>query len=104
MDAHARPPEALRLQYKHYQKLSLQALDDDPDLFDIRRPNLAACHDRNFFHHPPDDITNLYSTFLGDHVNTLPSSVTSARLYEHPDLPGTPLLLHGTQSSFLSPR
>ena len=93
MDAHARPPEALRRQYKHYQKLSLDALNADPDLFDIHRPdNLAACHSRNFFHHPPDDITNLYSTFLGEPVNTLPPSVTSARLYEHPDLPGMPLL------------
>jgi alkylated DNA repair protein alkB family protein 1 len=103
MDAHARPPEALRRQYKHYQKLSQEALDADPVLFDIHRPdNLAACHSRSFFHHPSNDITNLYSTFLGEPVNTLPPSVTSARLYEHQDLPGTPLSKHGAQSSFLS--
>lgn len=103
MDAHARPPEALRRQYKHYQKLSLQALHDDPDLFDLRRPNLAACHERNFFPHHPDHITNLYSTFLADHVNTLPPSVPSARLYEHSHLPGTLPLSHGIRTSFLSP-
>jgi alkylated DNA repair protein alkB family protein 1 len=103
LDAHARPPEALRCQYKHYQKLSRNALDDDPDLLDSRRPGLSACHDRNFFHRSPDDITNLYSDFVGEPVDTLPPSLTSAGLYEHPHVPGTSLLLHGAQSSILSP-
>jgi hypothetical protein len=102
LDAHARPPEVLRQQYKHYQKASIHALDNDPDLFDISRPNLSACSDRNFLHHPPDDIINIYSTFLSEPVDTLPPSVESARLYEHPDLPGMTLSENGSQNSFLS--
>jgi hypothetical protein len=102
LDAHARPPELFRQQFKYYQKASIDTLDVDPDLFDLVRPNLSSCYDRNFFHHPPDDITNLYSTFLGNSVNTLPPSISNARLYEHPDLPGMPLAEHGSRSSCLS--
>jgi alkylated DNA repair protein alkB family protein 1 len=104
LDAHARPPELLRQQYKRYQKASIHALDNDPDLFDFSRLNLSACSDRNFFHYPPDDLINIYSTFLGELVDTLPPSVKSARLYEHPDLPGMPLSEHGPRNSFLSLR
>ncbi|KEQ60085.1 uncharacterized protein M437DRAFT_55067 [Aureobasidium melanogenum CBS 110374] len=46
LDAHARPPEDLRRQYKHYQKASIQLLDADPDLFDTNRRNLSAYRHR----------------------------------------------------------
>ncbi|KAH0174088.1 oxidoreductase, partial [Aureobasidium melanogenum] len=88
LDAHARPPEDLRRQYKHYQKASTQALDADPDLFDTHRRNLSAYQARNFFQQAPDDITRLYSYFLGEPVITLPPSIESATIYEHPDAPG----------------
>lgn len=100
LDAHARPPEDLRRQYKHYQKASIQLLDADPDLFDTNRRNLSAYRDRNFFQQPPDDITRLYSHFLGEPVTTLPPAIESATIYEHPDAPGTPSSLHGIRFSF----
>jgi hypothetical protein len=96
LDAHARPPEAFRQQFKYYQKASIHTLNTDPDLFDLARPNLSSCYHRNFFHQSPDHVTNIYSTFLGDRVNTLPPSPSNPRLYEHPDLPGMPLSEHGS--------
>lgn len=102
LDAHARPPEDLRQQYKHYQKASTQLLNADPDLFDTHRPNLPAYQGRNLFERAPDDLTRVYSHFLGEPVITLPPSIKSARLYEHPDAPGTPNPLHAVPNSFLS--
>ncbi|KAI4731390.1 hypothetical protein E4T49_01026 [Aureobasidium sp. EXF-10728] len=96
LDAHARPPEALRRQYKHYQKASTHVLDADPDLFDIHRRNLSLYQDRNFFQQAPDEITNLYSRFLAEPLDALPPSFQSARIYEHPDAPGMPKLRWAT--------
>ncbi|CAD0100958.1 unnamed protein product [Aureobasidium mustum] len=77
LDAHARPPEDLH-----------------PDLFDTQRRNLSAYQDRNLFQQaPPDDITTVYSRFLGKPVTTLPPSIESAIIYEHPDAPDIQLAL-----------
>ena len=104
LDAHARPPDALRLQYKHYQKASIHALDQDPDLFDAHRRNLNAYDDRNFHQREPEAIQNIYSRFLGEPLNTPPTSFQSARLYEHPDVPGRCRPSASTRSLFLSLR
>ncbi|THZ02539.1 oxidoreductase [Aureobasidium pullulans] len=93
LDAHARPPDALRLQYKHYQKASIHALDQDPVLFDAHRRNLNAYDDRNFHQREPEAIQNIYSRFLGEPVNIPPTSIQSAKLYEHPDVPEVQLSL-----------
>ena len=100
LDAHARPPEVLRRQYKHYQKASPQLLDADPDLFDTQRRNLSAYQDRNLFQQAPDDITTVYSRFLGKPVTALPPSIETAIIYEHPDAPGTPFFLYGLRVFF----
>ena len=37
LNAHDRPPASIKSVYKRYQKLSLEAVQSDPTLFDFRR-------------------------------------------------------------------
>ena len=42
LDAHARPPESLRVRFKNMQKLSPDAIDDDPEILDFNKPESTA--------------------------------------------------------------
>lgn len=94
-DAHARPPDDLRLLYKRYQKASNQALDTDPDLFDALRSPMAPFDHPDLLQTSPEHIDHVYSRFLGSHSDV----AIQPQVYEHPSVPGRlPESLHRLHS------
>ena len=69
LDAHAKPPEAIRQVYKHFQKLKPQALDQDENIIDT-----SLVHDAHPHLSPtsllqlPADIRETFIDFAGVQV------------------------------------
>ncbi|KAJ9619843.1 hypothetical protein H2203_008114 [Taxawa tesnikishii (nom. ined.)] len=87
LDAHARPPDHLRILYKRYQKMKRQDLDADDVIFDHRKNRLAGFTARSV-PQPPLTLQIVFSQFLQS-PNERSEIDTAARdFYEHPLLPG----------------
>lgn len=87
LDAHARPPESIRTQYKRYQKLSRAALASDPDVFDPRRDNLAGCLESSY--QLPTEVRHVMHQFLQDTSSSASVEPPHCpKAYEHPRVPG----------------
>ncbi|KAF2208826.1 hypothetical protein CERZMDRAFT_48497 [Cercospora zeae-maydis SCOH1-5] len=94
MDAHARPPEALRVMYKTYQKANAEAvlgqadlvqLGKEPDCCDAARPTPDVGL--------PDDLCSIFAKFLDHEVSYLRRTCTRLQfllnevgLYIYPSL------------------
>lgn len=88
LDAHERPPEAIRNIYKKYQKMQREALALDRDIIDgpSEAPSGALRVVRRFDF---EELRPTFDAFTGpsrpsDHEN-LQDTVP---VYEHPDIPG----------------
>jgi len=86
LDAHARPPEAIRLLYKRHQRLPIGDINTDPNVFDFQRQSFAGCTESSL--DMPEDIHKVFSRFLGDDVGG-DMHMTQSQAYEHPRVPGT---------------
>lgn len=85
LDAHARPPDLLRQRYKQCQRASLNTIDADRHIFDVRRGCLAGCIQSPFV--LPNDIQQVISRFLHP-TQTSGADSTDPLVYEHPSVPG----------------
>jgi len=95
LDAHARPPEVLKVVYKQYQKLRGGDLDARTDLIDHSTNDHVTVKDLHGVHGqaPPDDMQRVFDGFVGlCHVRP---SLTArdypelpARVYEVSNMPG----------------
>ncbi|EKG12796.1 hypothetical protein MPH_10039 [Macrophomina phaseolina MS6] len=99
LDPHQRPPDPIRNAYKKYQKLRGAALDDDPELLDLRGRN-SVDGLRVVRSLSSADLRAAFRAFLAD------GSTTSSALpeepvpvYEHRCMPG----LHIVPSLFPAP-
>jgi len=86
LDAHAKPPEAIRLLYKRHQKLPVQDINTDPEVFDFQHQSFAGCTESSL--DLSEDIQQVFSRFLGEQVGS-EVHMTQSRAYEHPRVPGT---------------
>jgi hypothetical protein len=83
-DAHAKPPQAIREVYKHFQKLKLDAVDQDDTIIDTR----------DFSEHPdvshssvlqlPTNVRQTFADFAGAQI----SDSTMPTVYSVNAIPG----------------
>ncbi|KAL1297820.1 hypothetical protein AAFC00_006349 [Neodothiora populina] len=102
LDAHARPPEAIRLRYKNYQKMPRHAIDVSTDIFDAEQQSWAGC---GISRTPlPQSIHQVFERFSQDPLPHYDEK-KSPLAYEHPKVPGLiiipSLLPPSTQLSLL---
>ncbi len=67
LDAHEKPPDVLRELFKRYQKVSQDALHNDPDIVDFRR-GLSDSQQMEFHHfpwHKMNSTNALFQSFRG---------------------------------------
>jgi len=111
LDAHAKPPQALRDVYKRYQKMPARDLASDTNVFDINHGHTAGfenTNDARTLLELPGDIRQVIARFLesvlqsngGDegHFNH------EMHVFEHPDAPGRHLRLQQNHESSLRGR
>ena len=85
LDAHAKPPEAIRQVYKHFQKLNPRALDQDDDVIDTHQ-----LHDQHPHVSPssllqlPANIRETFTDFVGGQVTI----ADEAKVYSVNAIPG----------------
>ena len=93
LDPHERPPDGIRNVYKKYQKMKLNALNNDPDIIDLASHDASASTTSTKVHvvkeYATKDLTAIFQAFAGQDVAldviTIPDSVP---VYEHDDMPG----------------
>ncbi|ENH99190.1 hypothetical protein COCC4DRAFT_66729 [Bipolaris maydis ATCC 48331] len=93
LDPHERPPDGIRNVYKKYQKMKLDALNNDPDIVDLASHDASASTTNTKVHvvkeYATKDLTAIFQAFAGQGVAlddmTIPDSVP---VYEHDDMPG----------------
>lgn len=88
LDAYARPPEALRLHYKRYQKSSINVISHDDDIFDAERQSFAGCIPSSL--NLPPELQDVFRHFLEQQDDKVGNLLKMHPLaYEHPHVPGT---------------
>ena len=86
LNAHAKPPDAIREVYKRYQKLDAAALNAQPDLIDPRDAKDERLLPTNVLQ-LPTNLREIFTDFTGHH-DTAQSPLPS--VFETKDLPGKP--------------
>jgi hypothetical protein len=74
-DAHAKPPEAIRQVYKHFQKLKPDTLDQDNSIIDTRRLREHPDVSRSDLLQLPTSVRQTFADFAGAQVSysTMPT-------------------------------
>ena len=90
LDPHDRPPEFIKSVYKRYQKLTLEAIQSDPTILDVRRSlsSEQQCRVREIGSVPLSSINNACShlKFTEAHPGMGPSG--DVPIYETDAVPG----------------
>ncbi|OJD36600.1 alkylated dna repair protein [Diplodia corticola] len=88
LDAHERPPEHIRNVYKKYQKLRGNALNNDPELLDLRDGN-AVDQLRVVRSLAPADLRSAFQNFAAtEGSDSFTLADTPLPVYEHRHMPG----------------
>lgn len=69
LDAHAKPPEAIRQVYKHFQKLSPRAVDEDSNIVDASKLNGNSNVSPLSILQLPADVRQTFIDFAGGQVS-----------------------------------
>lgn len=84
LDAHAKPPEAIRQVYKHFQKLDPPKIDQDSDLIDSRHLSSNPDVSPSSLLQIPADVRQTFIDFAGGQV----SETEKAMVYSVNAIPG----------------
>jgi alkylated DNA repair protein alkB family protein 1 len=93
LDPHERPPDSIRSVYKKYQKIKLEALNNDPDIVHLAGDDASAPAANTKVHlikeYAAKDLTATFYAFAGQDAQLGHMSIpTSVPVYEHDDMPG----------------
>ena len=98
LDAHAKPPQALRDVYKRYQKMPSKDLSNDMNVFDMHSRHMAgfnSTNDARRLLELPADIRQIIARFLSSATTSNEGHQIQfnheMHVYEHPDAPGRQL-------------
>lgn len=90
LDAHERPPEAIRQRYKEYQKLSLSDIDSHPDIIDLQRVPENGLPGGGIYQEGTlsgDTLKTVFADFMEDNCNENAHS-QDVPIYAHPAVSG----------------
>jgi hypothetical protein len=68
-DAHAKPPEAIRQVYKHFQKLKPDAVDQDANVLDTRELSEHPDVSPSSVLKLPTNVRQTFTDFAGAQIN-----------------------------------
>jgi hypothetical protein len=87
LNAHERPPEAIRQRYKSLQKASLSEIDTDETILDPKALNPNDLPDNISLSHwvSSHDFRPVFQQFAGEHEDSLPESIP---VYTHKSVSG----------------
>lgn len=84
LDAHAKPPDAIRQIYKRYQKLTPRAFDEDADIIDTLRLQDSQHVSLSNLVQLPADIRQVFLDFAGSQTD----SPDDPKVYHVDAIPG----------------
>lgn len=93
LDPYQRPPDAIRLVYKKYQKMKAKDLDTDAGLIDLTQTSQDCLPKgvRVVRELDMTELTDTFHAFAGVDVNTndqFQENAFEIPIYEHEDVPG----------------
>lgn len=87
LNAHERPPEAIRQRYKSYQKATLSEIITDGTIIDLKALNPDNLPDNIYLSHwvSSHDLRPVFQQFAGEHEDFLPETIP---VYTHKSVSG----------------
>lgn len=87
LNAHERPPEAIRQRYKSLQKATLSEINTDETIIDLKALNPNDLPDNISLSHwvSSDDLRPVFEQFAGEHEDSLPETIP---VYTHKSVSG----------------
>jgi hypothetical protein len=83
-DAHAKPPQAIRQVYKHFQKLKPDAVDQDASIIDTRELSEHPDVSPSSVLQLPTNVSHTFTDFAGAQIN----DSTTPTVYSVNAIPG----------------